>query len=163
MRNLLWIIIAIVLIGGGYWWWSMSGTPDAMVNENASSNAPVTATTTPPTGTTTPETAAPQTVTITYDGTAYAPENITINVGDTVTFRNTSGKNMWVASDEHPTHTEYDGTSRSTHCAAEYTGDKPFDQCKPEVADYSFTFTKAGAIEYHDHIKPSAHGTITVQ
>lgn len=165
MRNLLWIIIAVVIIGGGYWWWSMSAQPDAMVNENAASAAPVTETA----GTTTPETSAtepatsPQTVTVTYDGKTYTPATVTIKSGDTIMFKNTSGKNMWVASDEHPTHTEYDGTSRSAHCAAGYTGEKPFDQCKAESADYSFTFMKAGAIEFHDHLNPSVHGTVTVQ
>ncbi len=162
MRNLLWIIIAVIIVGGGYWWWSMSAQPTAMVNENAASPAPVAATTTPETAVTTPA-ATPTTVTVTYDGKAYSPADVTIKAGDTVMFKNTSGKNMWVASDEHPTHTEYDGTSRSTHCAAGYAGEKPFDQCKPEAADYSFTFAKAGAIEFHDHINPSAHGTVTIQ
>ena len=161
MRNLLWIIIAIVLIAGGYWWWSMSNTATP-VNENASSAAPITASTTSETPVTTAP-AAPQMVTVTYDGKTYSPSTVTIQVGDTVTFKNASGKNMWVASDEHPTHTEYDGTSRSTHCAAGYTGETPFDQCKPESADYSFTFKKAATIEFHDHINPSAHGTITIQ
>ncbi len=160
MKNALWVIIAIIIIGGGYWWWSMSAAP-AMVDENASSSAPVTATTTD-TSATTPVT-APQTVTVTYDGKAFSPSAVTVKVGDTVLFKDAANKNMWVASDEHPTHTEYDGSSRTTHCAAGYTGTTPFDQCKGENADYSFTFTKAGAIEYHDHLNPGAHGTVTVQ
>lgn len=163
MRNVLWILIAIVIIGGGFWWYSMSGTPSpVVVDENASSAAPITATTTPETGATTPP-ATPSTVTVTYDGKAYSPATVTIKAGDTVIFKNTSGKNMWVASDEHPTHTAYDDTSRTTHCAAGFTGATPFDQCKAETADYSFTFTKTGTIEYHDHLNPSAHGTVTVQ
>jgi plastocyanin len=68
---------------------------------------------------------------------------------------------MWVASDEHPTHTEYDGTSRTTHCAAGYTGPKPFDECVPGTS-YSFTFDKAGTYEYHDHLSASHTGKITV-
>lgn len=163
MKSALWIIIAVILIAGGYWWWSMSAATGTPVDTNAASPAPVTEITT--TATTTAETtpAAPTTVTVTYDGKAYSPSTVTVKAGDTVMFKNTSGKNMWVASDEHPTHTEYDSTSRTTHCAAGYTGATPFDQCKGEATDYSFTFTKAGTIGYHDHLNPSAHGTVTVQ
>lgn len=173
MRNALWIIIAIVLLGGGYWWWSMSGSgmtnTNPIVNEGAESPAPGASGTVlegsgdvmaPGVG---GDTAAPTTVTVAYDGAAYTPSTVTIKAGDTVIFKNTSGKNMWTASDEHPTHTEYDGSSRTTHCAASYTGVKPFDQCAPGTGDYSFTFTKVGAIEFHDHLNPSAHGSVTVQ
>ena len=102
-------------------------------------------------------------VDVEHDGKTFTPSTLTVKTGDTVTFKDASTKNMWVASDEHPTHTEYDGTSRSTHCAAGYTGETPFDQCAPSKSDYSFTFKKAGAIEFHDHLNPGAHGTVTVQ
>ncbi len=140
----------------------MSDTTTAPVDTNASSAAPIVATTTPEAAVTTPA-ATPTTVTVTYDGKAYSPETVTVKVGDTVQFKNASGKNMWVAADEHPTHTNYDGSSRSVHCATDFTGEKPFDQCKPEATDYSFTFTKVGSNDYHDHINPSAHGVVTVQ
>ncbi len=170
MRNLLWIIVAIVIIGGGFWWWNMSGNTslsntNTAVNENAASNALV-ATTTANTSVTTPVAtppAQPTTVTIAYDGKVFSPKTVTVKVGDTVMFQNSTKKNMWIASDEHPTHTEFDGTSRTTHCAANYTGATPFDQCKPATTDYSFTFTKAGAFSFHDHLNASASGTVTVQ
>jgi plastocyanin len=168
MKNALWVIIAVIVIGGGVYWWmssnstSMTDTNTA-VNENATSPAPVTETPAPAdtTGAATPA-AAPTTITVTYDGKTFSPATVTAKVGDTVMFKNSSGKNMWIASDEHPTHTEYDGSSRSTHCAAGYTGATPFDQCKPGT-DYSFTFTKAGTHDFHDHLNPGAHGTVTVQ
>ena len=167
MKNALWIIIAVIIIGGGIWWWtssngSMMNNTNTAVNENASSNAPVDQTapaSTTPTDTT--ATAAPMAVTVTYDGNTFSPTNVTVKAGGTVTFKNNAGKNMWVASDEHPTHTEYDGTSRTTHCAAGYTGAAPFDQCKGG-GDYSFTFSKVGKSDFHDHLNPGAHGTVTI-
>ncbi len=191
MRNLLWIVIAIVIVGGGYWWWSTSSsstmtnteTPTGevtTVNEGESSAAPTGSgaagtvlegsgeITAPGVGgdtaaeVTTPT--APMSVTVTYDGKSYSPQNVTIKKGGTVTWKNTSSGNMWVASAQHPTHTVYDGTSRSAHCAAGYTGATPFDQCKGEAkgVDYSFKFDKVGDNGYHDHINASAFGKVTV-
>ena len=168
MKNALWIIVAVIIIGGGIWWWTSSNdsittSSNTAVNENASSNAPVdhTATTTTPVPTATDPMVPPMALTVIYDGNAFTPANGTVKKGGTITFKNSSGKNMWVASDEHPTHTEYDGTSRSTHCAPNYTGSAPFDQCKGG-GDYSFTFPKIGKSDFHDHLNPGAHGSITI-
>ncbi len=184
MRNILWIVIALILVGGGYWWWTTSGSgavsntntnvPEdtiTTVNEGESSAAPTGSgaagtvlegsgqVTAPGVG---GDTAAPMAVTVTYNGTAYTPKEVTIAKGGTVTWKNESSGNMWVASAQHPTHTVYSGTTRSAHCAAGYTGAKPFDQCKGETADYSFTFDKVGKHGYHDHINASAFGSVTV-
>ena len=69
---------------------------------------------------------------------------------------------MWVASDEHPSHTGYDGTSRTEHCAANYTGPAAFDQCG-SGSQYSFTFNKTGAFDFHNHAAAQFTGTIIVQ
>ncbi len=166
MRTALWVLVAIVLLGGGYWWWSMSGTTST-VNNGASSEAPGAAgTVLEGSGATTDngvggDTAAPMAVTVTYDGKGFSPQDVTVKKGGTVTWKNASTGNMNVASAQHPTHTVYDDTSRSAHCAASYTGPKPFDQCSPG-GDYSFTFEKLGKNGYHDHINASAFGSVTV-
>ena len=159
MKNALWIIVAIILVGGGAYWWMSSGdsssTMTPTVNEGAESPAP---------GAETPAgevTAAPTSVEVTYDGSTYSPKDITIKKGGTVTWKNSSTGKMWVASAQHPSHTVYDGNSRSEHCAANYTGAKPFDQCVGG-SDYSFTFEKIGKHGYHDHINASAFGSVTV-
>lgn len=100
------------------------------------------------------------TVTITYDGKAFTPAQVTIQKGDTVTFVDAGG-NMWVASGPHPAHTGYDGTSRTAHCVGGYTGPAAFDQCTPG-SSYSFTFDKVGTWPYHDHANASAFGKIIV-
>ena len=102
------------------------------------------------------------TATITYDGSSFSPASVTIAKGGTVTFTDTAGATMWVASALHPSHATYDSTSREEHCVSGYTGAKPFDQCA-SGASYSFTFDKAGTWQYHDHKNASAHGTVVVQ
>ncbi len=167
MKNALWAIVAVVVIGGGIWWWTMSDSSmnntNTAVNEGAETVAP--GAETPATGVTTPGSevteSAPMSVTVTYDGSSYTPKDVTIKKGGTVTWKNASDGKMWVASAQHPSHTVYDGNSRSEHCAAGYTGAKPFDQCAGGT-DYSFTFDKAGKHGYHDHINASAFGAVTV-
>ena len=57
-------------------------------------------------------------------------KTVSVTEGTTITWENESSGPMWVGADVHPTHTEYDGTSKNTHCSASYTGPVPFDQCK---------------------------------
>jgi plastocyanin len=86
---------------------------------------------------------------VTYSDSGFSPASITVKVGDTVTFKNQSGKSMWVASAPHPTHTAY-----------------PEFDAKKGVAmgeSYMFTFTKAGTWEYHNHLNPTSFGTIVVE
>jgi plastocyanin len=164
--GILWTIVAIIVIGGGLFWWmssSNSGTTNTTtatttVDQGASSPAPTTATTSESTAATTSPAA---TQAITYDGKKFSPATLTIAKGTTVTWTSSAG-NMWIASDVHPTHTDYDGTTRSAHCAAGYSGPKPFDECAGGTT-FSFTFDKAGTYTYHDHLSAGHTGTITVQ
>jgi plastocyanin len=68
---------------------------------------------------------------------------------------------MWVASDPHPIHNGYDGTTVQQHCAAGYAGPAPFDECAAGTS-FTFTFDKVGTWGYHDHLDHSVMGTITV-
>jgi hypothetical protein len=67
---------------------------------------------------------------------------------------------MWVASNPHPAHTGYDGTSRQQHCPN--TANTAFDECAPG-STYSFTFNKVGTWGYHNHMNPGSQGTVIVQ
>jgi len=98
--------------------------------------------------------------TITFNGDAFSPSNVTIAQGGTITFTSTGGP-MWIASDPHPIHNGYDGTTQQQHCAAGYTGPKPFDQCS-QGTSFSFTFSKVGSWGYHDHLNAGLGGTVTV-
>ncbi|MDB5237867.1 MAG: hypothetical protein JWM46_137 [Candidatus Kaiserbacteria bacterium] len=173
-----WLIGAIVLIVGGYLVWQ--NTSSAPANTTDANGAAMTANTngqtptdvndagpdantaveaTVSTGAT--ATGAPMSATVTYNGKSFSPATVTIAKGGTVTFMSTAGS-MWVASDPHPTHTSYDGTSRSAHCAPGYAGAAPFDQCAPG-ATFSMVFNKAGTFGYHNHMVDAIAGTIIVQ
>jgi len=154
MNKFIWIlIIAIVVIVGAWFAYGRSGQPTA--SEIA---------------TTTPEAAAPvastpQTVTVTYTDQGFSPATVNVAVGDTVRFVNQSTGDMWVGADEHPTHTSYDGTATRDHCADGANTNGSFDQCTrtaPGTA-WSYTFTKAGSFDYHNHARASAGGTVVVQ
>lgn len=110
------------------------------------------------------ETPAAQTITYTDDG--FSPSTLTIAAGETVTFVNNSSGRMWVGADEHPTHTEYDGSSTREHCSnGNATSPAVFDQCEGTSAgtSWSFTFTKAGSFDYHNHARAADGGTIIVR
>ena len=81
---------------------------------------------------------APNAVNI--DNFAFAPMSLTVHVGDTVT---------WTNNDEEP-HTVAAGDG-SFHSPGMDTG-----------ATYSFTFTKAGIWNYHNHANASAFGSVIV-
>jgi plastocyanin len=83
---------------------------------------------------------------LTADG--FTPAELTIARGETVTFRTTTGKRFWPASNLHPSHLEY----------------ADFDPKAPIEPDgqWSFTFDKAGVWRMHDHLAPYYTGTITV-
>ncbi|MFB6115769.1 MAG: hypothetical protein ABEK04_05815, partial [Candidatus Nanohalobium sp.] len=78
--------------------------------------------------------------------------------GDTVVWKADSGS-MWVASNQHPIHSQYSGTSRSQHCGSSADA---FDQCSTGNT-YRFTFTKKGEWGYHNHVNPGHTGTVIVE
>lgn len=94
---------------------------------------------------------------IAYDGTAYSPKTITIKVGDTVKYINQSTVDMWPASAMHPTHKVYPTTGG---CIG-----STFDACRgiAPYGSWSFKFDIVGSWKYHDHLNPTAWGTIVVE
>jgi plastocyanin len=149
------IIVLIIAIAGG--WYLLSATP-AKAPTTTDQN-PVTTTTTSTTTTTT--TSVSSGVTVVYTNQGFSPKNVIVPLGTIVTFVNQSSDEMWIASDPHPTHQGYDGTTKSQHCVAGYNGPVPFDECSAGTA-YSFTFLKAGTWGYHNHGAAGNKGTITV-
>ena len=97
-----------------------------------------------------------------YGADGFSPSVVTIKKGDTVTFTNNGGGEMWVATAQHPAHSGYDGTDRATHCAAGYTGTVPFDQCSAGTS-YSFMFNQAGTWPYHNHNNSAHFGRVVVE
>ncbi len=154
-------LIIIVVLGG---WFMFSGTPaKAPAPESSVTNQM------PVIGSTTPEMIvenATPSVTIVYSDQGFSPSSITVKQGQIVTWVNQSSENMWIASDVHPVHTLYDGTSLNQHCVnGAPTSSTVFDECVAGAsgASYSFTFIKVGSWKYHNHVDSSMKGTIIVQ
>lgn len=87
-------------------------------------------------------------VVLEMDSKGFSPSEITVSVGETVTFINIDDRNHWPASNVHPIHEEY----------SEFD---PRGSIKPGES-WSFTFERAGIWEYHDHLIPPHRGTIEV-
>ena len=102
-------------------------------------------------------------IVLSFDGASYNPSSVEISVGDTVRFENNSDSRiMWPASAVHPTHTVYPDSSIGK-CGTEDAEDT-FDACGTldPGESYSFTFDWVGQWGYHDHLRPSTNGKITV-
>lgn len=95
--------------------------------------------------------------TVFYTDSGFQPEKLVIERGETVTWFDRSPNPMWVASDFHPSHTRYDGTSLGQHCPG-----SSFDQCSTGKR-FSFTFEKKGSWGYHNHELAGHTGTIVVR
>lgn len=90
-----------------------------------------------------------QTIIITFANGTAIPVNVTIRAGDTVKFINNDSIPRWPASGVHPTHQICPG----------------FDSLRglDTGESYSFTFNEAKTCPWHDHLKPSTSGKITVE
>jgi plastocyanin len=144
--RLIGIIVVIIIVVAGAWYFLAGPGAGA------------------PAGSGTPASSAAPAATIAYTDQGFSPDSVTIAEGETVAWVNQSSENLWVASDPHPLHDGYDGTTRSEHCAAGYQGPLPFDSCtmiKPGES-WSFAFTQAGTWGYHNHADDDMRGSVTV-
>lgn len=90
----------------------------------------------------------PGDIVVTITDSKVEPAELTIKVGQKVTFVNKSLDFAWPASNPHPTHTDY----------PEFDPREPLDVNEA----WSFTFTRVGDWKHHDHLKPSRRGVIKV-
>lgn len=95
-------------------------------------------------------------------GSGFTPSTITVQQGETVTWINNASQSMWVASDRHPTHTSYAGSTLREHCQSGDQNTAAFDQCSTGDR-FSFTFEKTGEWSYHNHENPGQTGTVVVE
>lgn len=87
--------------------------------------------------------------TVRYSDTGFQPAKLTVPVGTMVEFINQSDKQMWVASNVHPSHEIL----------------PTFDQFKgiENGKSYMYVFDKKGTWGYHDHINPEKEGVVMVE
>lgn len=129
-------------------------SPTAMEGEVTPTPSPVDGSVPTPTPTPTPMS---QTNTVTYSNSGYSPSTITVQQGQTVTWKNESSFPMWTASGIHPTHSIYPtigGCIGST-----------FDACQGIASGetWSFRFDHVGTWRYHNHSNSSHTGIIIVE
>lgn len=88
-------------------------------------------------------------MTIRYDEDGFTPTVLRVKLGATVTFRNDSTERLQIASNPHPTHTDY----------------RLFNDTRARLQGESFVFTfnRLGSFGYHNHLHPSMGGTIVVE
>lgn len=86
---------------------------------------------------------------ILYNAEGFSPQVLRIKKGETVTFRNESTAEMWVASDPHPSHTNLPSFEAS----------QGFGQGEA----FTFRFAQIGTWGFHNHIHASHVGSIIVE
>lgn len=143
------VIIVIVVLGGGFYLMKKQPAPQqqsstATQTTQPSANQSMKAQPTSASGSGTTKAANA----VSYTAEGFQPNTITIKAGQSVTWTNNSSDDVWIASNPHPTHTDYPG----------------FDELKgmSNGEGYSFTFTKVGKWGYHNHLNPSQQGTVVV-
>lgn len=84
-----------------------------------------------------------------YTESGYAPRSLRVEAGTEVVFLNESSESMWTASNVHPAHQALPG----------------FDALEgfSEGESYSYTFTRTGVWQYHNHLNPRYGGEIIVE
>lgn len=91
-------------------------------------------------------------VTITYNGSVFSPSLTTVSSGGKVTWVNNSSRELQIASNPHPVHTDNQEVS-----GGQFTLDIDPGQSS------TVTVTKKGTWGHHDHLNPANRGTLTVQ
>lgn len=148
------IIVAVAIVGG---YFLLKQNNPTSVSEQSSA---------PQQLNTSPESQNNQTQTkngVVYTDAGFSPAELTIKVGDTVTFVNQSSGGMWVGSAMHPSHTVYSGTTLQQHCPD--PANTSFDECQSDGPGtlWSFAFTKVGTWGYHNHVNAKHFGKIIVE
>ena len=123
--------LAVVFIGGGLFYYSNQPFPNITPEENTNGKIVQ---------------GGEYKIELRENG--FSPKEITIQMGERVTFITKTGKGFWPASDPHPTHDYLPG----------------FDPDEPLESDesWSYIFTEPGNWRYHDHLNVSFRGEITV-
>lgn len=141
-RKVAIIVVAVLVIGAGVYFMMQQNNPTPKESTNTSTSSSSTAPTSPAVDT--QEVAA----TITYSGSGFLPEKVTVKSGQSIAIRNDSSTEVQFDSDPHPIHT----TNKELNVEIVAPG---------EVK--TFTVTKTGTFGYHNHLNPSQEGTIVVE
>jgi plastocyanin len=140
---LIYVVIAAVLYGAIYYFFLRGHYSTSTYTQQSYSNP-----TTQQSQQAAPSSSS-QNVMVEYSSKGFTPQSITIKEGQTVTWVNKDTDPLQVASNPHPTHTDYPPLNA--------VGLIQPGQSK------SFTFPAAGHYGYHNHLEPSNTGEVIVQ
>ncbi len=137
------IVLLLALIGGAAFL--------AMRNnsESDTSRYPVDESQVPSAAKTVIDSKEPQSVIVTYSDKGFTPNEVIINVGDSVVFKNESSGSFWPASDPHPAHTELSAFDARSAVAPGQS--------------YTMTFEQSGSWGFHNHLNSSEMGNVIVR
>lgn len=105
-------------------------------------------------------------VVVEVSANGYEPAEISIEPHTQVVFKNVGDQAYWPASDSHPSHTGFDGTTLAEHCFSPSNATSlSFDACKKisPGETWSFIFEEPGEYSYHDHLWPHLKGFVVVE
>jgi plastocyanin len=143
-RNLIILVLVVILLLGGYFAFTalrpIKVTPSVPSVTTEASPAPV--------ENTASDAAVVTENVVIISATGFSPKEITVKVGDNVTWVNSDTATQNVSSDPHPTHTKYAPLNLGNI---------------PAGGKVALMFDKAGTYTYHDHLHPSMTGTVIVQ
>lgn len=102
---------------------------------------------------------------IVYTNKGFEPEFRTVQTGTTVEWVNASNKLMWVASDDHPSHTKLPGFDQKGPEGNVFLPQSlvPVAYAHAGVEIFRYTFLEKGVWEYHNHLAPMDMGTVVVE
>ena len=87
-------------------------------------------------------------VKVEYTPTGFSPDTITISLGETVIWENTSSNTGNVSSDPHPVHTDYPPLNLGNLKSGK---------------SFSLKFDQDGTYHYHNHLNQAQRGTVIVK
>lgn len=90
--------------------------------------------------------------TVTFKDGVVTPATVTVKSGGSITWVNNGTSAIKVGSDPHPTH-----TANQELTGGEFVIDLPVGESA------TVTVAKVGTWGFHDHIKPTVKGSVTVQ
>ncbi len=154
-KSLIAIVTIIVIAGVGVWAFTGSDEPASKVENTSENQNQELVSAVPAPGSEGVDEAVvngqDETISavVTYVDRRFDPEQIgPITPGSTVKFFNESSQEVWIASDNHPTHTVLPGFDS--------------EESISPGEEYVFTFENAGNWQYHNHLNPSEVGSIQV-
>ncbi len=144
-------IVVIVIVALGWFFFSTNQTKTEETAATTQNEVPTATSSADTSSENTESQASGSGSTITYTDSGFSPASLTVKSGESITWVNDSSSSVQVGSAIHPTHTVNQEITNNQF----YVELAPGESAKVQL-------TKTGEWGYHDHLRPSMTGTITV-